>query len=172
MIKKIFLFSLVFLLFTVSLPSCAKSEPIPCRELLEGMIDAEIGLPAGRIYDMRAKEGEDEHLPERVINSLFGDGDIPILRSCWLDAALFLSIGTEPCELAVILCDSPEGAADTARMLLRRLDLIRMTFSDGKHSSRLDEAGVTVISNYALLVISSDGESAIKAVKALIRTGK
>ncbi len=169
MIKRIFLFSLIFLSFTVSLSSCRTSAPLPCRELLGAVIQAESKLPAGKIYDLSAAEGENEYLPEHLINSLFCDGGAPSVRSSWIDAALFLPTSSHTCELAVILCDSPESTADTAELLLRRIDVLRTALSEGEHSAALASASVTIIGNYALLVISSDSEGAINAAFKLLK---
>ncbi len=111
----------------LTLSFCTEKPPTPCRDILSAIMTAEIGLPAGKIYDMRAAEGEREFLPERLLSTLYGDGKTPPMREGWLDIALFLPLSDHPCEFAVILCDSDDTARDTARLLLCRLDLIRTT---------------------------------------------
>ena len=137
--------------------------------MLLALIDSEIGLPAGKIYDLNAPEGNPEYLDERVIASLFGNGSPPPMRSGWLDMALFMSTSDHPCELAVFLCDSPDTASDTARLLCQRLDIIRTVKAKSEYSQMLDSASVTVMGNYVLLAISSDTNNAIKIARAAIK---
>ena len=133
------------------------------------MMTSEIGLPAGQIYDLTAREGDDEYLEERIINSLFGEGSSPPMRQGWIDLAIFLPSSSHPCELAVFLCDTPDTATDTARVLCRRLDVIKSGKKDGEYSAMLDSASVTIIGNYVIFVISSDTEKSIKAAREVIK---
>ena len=159
-------FFVILLLFPLS--SCAASSTPDCREILTAMTDAEIGLPAGKTYSLRAKKGDDEYLSEHLLNSLYGDGERPVMADGWIDIAIFLSLSDHPCEFAVFLCDSKDTATDTARMLCRRLDAIRTTKSEGEYARLTENATVTVIGNYALLIISSDTENAIKSASKII----
>ncbi len=158
--KKTTLILILFLIFT--LPSCAEGDRPSCREILGQLMTAEIGLPAGKVYSMTASQGEDEYLPEHLINALYGGGERPVMADGWLDLALFLPSSQHPYELAVFLCDSEDTATDTARMLCRRLDIIRTTKSEGDYSSYFDNATVTVMRNYVLFIISSDTQNALK----------
>lgn len=160
--KKTVYFLISVLLFSLILSSCAEKDLVSCREILEELKDAEIGLPAGKTYDMKAGEGEDEFLSEKLLAALFGEGATPPVRPGWLDAALFLPTSSHPCEFAVILCNSNDTATDTARLLCSRLDSIRTLKKNGEYSALLDNARVTVIRNYVLLIISSDAENAVK----------
>ena len=164
--KRVIVLCLCIILLFLS--SCAQKELIPCREILGKLVDAEIGLPAGQIYDLAAFEGDDEYLDERLINSLFGEGGSPPMRSGWIDLALFLPTSSHPCEFAIFLCDTPDTATDTARILCRRLDIINSLKTDDESSSILDSATVTIIGNYVLLIISSDAQNAIKIATKLI----
>ena len=139
-----------------------------CSEILDELKDTEVGLPAGKTYDIKAGEGENEFLPERLLSSLYGEGATPPMREGWLDIALFLPISSHPCEFAVILCNSDDTATDTARLLCRRLDSIRTLKQNGEYSALLEGARVTVIRNYALLIISSDAENAVKTVTRIV----
>lgn len=132
-------------------------------------MEAEIDIPAGRIYDLRAAEGNEEYLEDRVINSLFGDGSSPPMREGWLDLALFLPTSAHPCELAVFLCNTPDTATDTARLLCRRLDTIKSAKNDTEYSAMLSLAAVTVIGNYVLLTISKDPALAVRTARGMIK---
>ena len=169
MIKRTLTLLLCIIFCLSTLPCCTKRENPTCRNILAAMMDAEINLPAGKIYDLRATEGNDEYLEERVINSLFGDGSSPPVRGGWLDLALFLPVSAHPCELAVFLCDTPDTAGDTARLLCRRLDVIKSTRKAPEYSAMLDSATVTVIGNYVLLIISEDPALALRAAVDMIK---
>ena len=169
MIKRTFALFLCIMLCLSALPSCAKHENPTCRNILSAMIEIEINIPAGKIYNLRASRGDDEYLEERVINSLFGDGSSPPVREGWLDLALFLPVSAHPCELAVFLCDTPDTAGDTARLLCRRLDVIKSTRKAPEYSAMLNSATVTVIGNYVLLIISEDPALALRAAVDMIK---
>ncbi len=160
----IFLISLAFML-----SSCSASNPTPCRDVIGTLLDCEATLPSGTVYDMKAPEGNEEYLPDRVLIKLFGDGRLPTVCDGWLDAALFLSLNESPCEFAVILCEDPDNAEDTARLLLRRLDVIRTAKGNGESTAMLSSANVTVIKNYVLMIISSDTQNALKSVSSMIK---
>ncbi len=168
--KKITALILIFLFcIPIALPSCSAADTTACSEILLKLTESEISLPAGKIYDMKAHEGDDEYLPQRLFVMLFGNGKIPSACDGWLDAALFLSLTDLPCEFAVILCNSPDNATDTARLLISRLDAVRTVKGDGKFADMLDSAKVTIIRNYVLLIISSDIDNALKAASKLIK---
>ena len=109
----------------IPLASCVYSnEIVPCIDVLNALTEAEIGLPAGKIYSASAGEGEEGYISDSLLNSLFG-GDMNTLIDGWLDYAFFLPSGNHPCEFIVILCDTPTTAKDTARLLSRRLNTLR-----------------------------------------------
>ena len=158
----------LILLLPFSFVACGRQENTSCREILQAMTEAEIGLPSGKIYSMKAARGDDEYLSEHLINSLYGEGGTPVMSDGWLDLAIFLPSSAHPCEFAVILCDSEDTATDTARLLCRRLDAIRTAKGAGEYAKLTENATVTVIGNYALLIISSDTENAIKSASKII----
>ena len=151
-----------------SLSSCAPHNMPACRDILEEIMQAEIGLPAGRVYSTTAEAGSEEYLSDRLVYSLYGNGERPVMADGWLDLALFLPSSLHPCEIAIFLCDSQGTATDTARMLCRRLDAIRTAKGNGEYARLTENATVTVIGNYALLIISSDTENAIKSASKII----
>lgn len=159
-------FFIVLSLFSIS--SCTKSANPDCRDILSAMISSEIGLPSGEIYSARAEIGEEEYLSDHLVNSLYGNGKEPVMADGWIDIAIFLPSSAHPCEFAVILCDSEDTSTDTARMLCRRLDAIRTAKGAGEYAKLTENATVTVIGNYALLIISSDTENAIKSASKII----
>ena len=165
--KRIILILTLLLLF--SLPSCAAREMPTCHDILGEIMQSEIGLPAGKVYSMHSPDGDDEQLPDKLIARIFGEGTTPAVASGWLDLALFLSTSAHPCEFAVILCDSEDTATDTARLLCRRLDAIRTAKSESEYARLTENATVTVIGNYALLIISSDTPNAMRTAAKIIR---
>lgn len=157
------------LILVLSLSSCAPSKNVSCRDIVGAMTDAEIGLPAGRYYSLSADKGDREYASRSLISSLFGGGRYPKLAEGWLDLALYLSIGNHPCEFAVILCRDRDTAHDTATLLLKRLSAVRQTKSDPQYASLLQNASVTLVGNYAILIVSSDVENALKIAKSAMK---
>ena len=165
---------LVFLVF-FSLTSCLYStELVPCDEILDAMISGEISLPAGKVYSSKAKEGEKGYISASLMRALYGGEGSQELISGWIEYSFFLPDSDHPCELAVILCDSPENAKDTARLLCRRLNTIRKVKDDSQNinatdlAAYLDSSEVTISRNYVLLIISSDTAAAKKTALTLI----
>lgn len=158
----------LILLLPFSFVACGRQENTSCREILHAMTEAEVGLPSGKIYSMKAARGDDEYLSEHLINSLYGDGSTPVMADGWLDLALFLPSSAHPCEMAVFLCNSRDTANDTARMLCRRLGSLRQAKGNGELSYYFESASVTVRENYVLLVISSDTENILKVASKAI----
>jgi len=165
--KRLSFILIIFLFFT--LPSCAEQDLPSCREILNGIMQTEIGLPAGRIYSSAASECDEEYLSDQLINALYGNGSCPVMAEGWLDVAIFLPSSSHPCEFAVFLCDSEDTADDTARMLCSRLDLIRTAKENGKLSSYFETATITVMRNYVLLIVSSDTQNALNVASKIIK---
>ena len=156
-------------LMIISLPSCKGEDKLPsCKEILYEMMESEIGLPAGNVYYMHANEGDDGYLSDYLIYALYGDGEKPVMADGWLDLAVFLPSSAHPCEMAVFLCDGEDTATDTARMLCRRLDVVRAVKHTPEYANYFESATVTVIRNYVLLVVSSDTENAIRVASKII----
>ena len=162
------LFFASFIILT-ALTSCKnEGTSVSCRQILDAMTACEVGLPAGKVYDRSAAEGEDEYLTESLIAALFpSDGTAEIVDG-WLDCAFFFSLGEHPCEFAVIYCKDSDTALDTARLLSAHLDSVKLLKSNGSYTSYLDNASVTVMGNYALLIISSDAANALREAKKVI----
>ena len=168
-IKRILALLLCIIICVLPLPSCTAKEPVSCRAVLGAMVDKEIGLPAGQIYDLSAPLGNDEYLDERVISALFGEGSTPPMRAGWLDLALFLPNSSHPCEFAVFLCDSADTATDTARLLCRRLDVVKSTKKNDANALMLSSAAITIMGNYVLFIISSDTDGALKTATGILK---
>lgn len=164
------LFIVILFLFS-SLFSCSATQNIhtPCRDVVAAMTEAEIGLPTGRYYSLSAPEGDDEYLSAPLIASLLGNGSLPTVAADWLDCAFFLSLKDSPCEFAVILCSSRDAAEDTAALFHSRLAAIKITKTAPEYSQMIENSSVTITGNYAILIISTDPSSALKAAKKAIR---
>jgi hypothetical protein len=160
------IFALILLL--PALTSCAKKKTAECISVLLAMTEAEIDLPAGRIYSSKAEEGSDEFLPDSLTSALLGGGCMPELRESWQDMAFYLSLNDSPCEFVVIYCRDNDTAIDTAKLLNARLDAVRTDKKGEKYSKMLDSATVAIVGNYALLIVSSDTENALKTAKKAI----
>ncbi|MBE6584789.1 MAG: hypothetical protein E7649_07465 [Ruminococcaceae bacterium] len=160
--------ALLLPLIVITLCSCGNKKLVTCREVIASLTESEVGLPAGKVYDMRADEGNDEHLAASLLCALYGNGGKPTAADSWVDCAIFLSATEHPCEFAVFLCDSRDSAIDTARALSMRLDTVRLTKKAPQYCQMLESARVTIIKNYVVLIISSDAENALKTAKKQI----
>ena len=158
-------FSILILFFSFSSCSNKKSSSTSCRDVIIALTSCEVGLPAGSIYCLTAEYGSDEYLTDSLISSLLGNGKMPEICESWVDAAFFLALKDHPCEFAVIRCHDRDAAIDTAKLLAARLASSRLVKGD---SDYFDDASVTVIGSFALLIISSDRDKALKIAKSLL----
>lgn len=142
-----------------SFASCSKYSP-STSSVLQNLIDCEIGLPSGNIYLSEAPEGSANYTNDSLIASLYGDGSKPVESDEWIEFAIFLSNTHHPCEFGVFLCKSAQAASDTSKMLCRRLDTLKNSWSGTKYASYTDNASVTVSGNFCFLLISSDTKQA------------
>ena len=167
--RKAALLLTVFLLF-FTLSSCSdEPQVLPCRDVLSAMVQAERSLTVGKYYTLAAHDGGDEYMTDELIALLFGNGSYPKAADGWIDCALYLSLGESPMEFAIILCKNRDVARDTAELLSCRLSAIKHTKNSPEYAEMLDSAGITLIGNYAFLIISSDTESVLRAAKRAIR---
>ena len=160
---------LVIVLSILLFQSCATSSSHTCREILDKIIESEVGLPAGRIYSLTSSEESDEYLSSSLILALYGGEALSDISSGWIDCAIFLPYSSHPCEFAVFLCRDSDIATDTARLLCSRLDKIRVAKDSEQYSAMLRDAAVTVKGNYVFLIISSDSENAIRQASKMMR---
>lgn len=158
-------FSFLILLFSFSSCSNKKNSPTSCRDVIYALTSCEVGLPAGSIYCLTAEYGSDEYLTDSLISSLLGNGKMPEICESWVDAAFFLSLKDHPCEFAVVRCENRDAALDTAKLLSAHLASSKLLKGP---SDYFDKAKVTVIGNYALLIVSSDPDKALKIAKSLL----
>lgn len=161
--KRTTAFFIAIILFLGALPSCAPSAKKTCRDIVLAMTDAEKNLPAGKYYSLSASEGESEYLSDSLISSLFGNSYYQKISEKWIDGALFLSLTPHPCEFAVIYCSDRDNAEDTAKLFLSRIDAIKIAKSSPEYGKIIENAKVEIRGNYALLIISSDPDKALKA---------
>ena len=159
-------FAFLSLIFCLSSCTARKNNSPPsCREILAAMIESEVGLPAGKIYCDTAEYGSDEYLAASTVASIVGNGKLPQICESWLDCAFFLALKDHPCEFAVVHCKSRDAALDTAKLLSTRLASSKLLKGN---SDYFENAKVTVIGNYALLIVSSDPTATLRAAKKVI----
>jgi hypothetical protein len=165
--KTVALFLSILLLIPL-LASCSGARKAPsCLSVLEAMMSAEIGLPAGRVYSL-SRDNDDGYLSDSLINSLYGNGSMPAIARTWIDCAVFVSILGHPCELAVAYCPDRNAAEDTAKLFSSRLKSLRSLKSDEKYSNMLENAQISICGSFVLMIISSDPDNALKIAKKLI----
>jgi len=147
---------------------CSSSPYATCREILDALLESEVGKPAGKIYYLEAKPTEDGYLSEATLDALYGD----VQKDRLLDLASFVPFGENPCEFAIFHCRDRDTANDVSRALSLRLSAIKRTKNkpqDPRITQMLNSAIVTVIGNYVFLIISRDTETALKTVKSLVK---
>ena len=158
---------LLILSILLLLCACAK-EQATAALVLDALVDAEIGLPAGQIYLSAASEDDASYLSPDLVAALYGEGEPPWQLSLLEDYGLFLSTAQHPCEFAVFRVRARSDTDDVAAMCLSRLDTLRMHYKDTAYAAYLQNARVVVCGKYVLVLISSDPEHALRAAKGVI----
>ena len=162
MIKRVFVF---FLVLTITLSACSKSPEIPRTEqIISALCENEINLPVGNIYSSDLDTDSKNYLNDTLLSAYFGEPNIDKYKSDWISYSIFIHSGVHVCEFAAIYCSTPESIIDTAKLLLSRLDSIKKQAA-AEFPLYTDEAQVITRGNYVMLIISSDTQSAIKAIK-------
>lgn len=158
------------LLFCVfMLASCSGKSSPTCRDILIALTDTEAKLPAGQLYSLSSPDKDFDILSDTLISALYGNGSVPSVSNEWLDVAVFLSLSQHPCELAVFLCNSHDAATDTARLLCKRLDVIKASEKSNIYADMLSNARITICRNYVLFIISSDSDNSIATAIKMIK---
>ncbi len=164
--KTIRLFILILLLPTI-FSSCAATYKSSCLDMAEGMAQAEITCPAGKIYSFASSPEQEGYVSNSLLASLYGNGSLPKECESWLDFAVFLSTRQHPCELTVVLCSSHTAAIDTSRLFCRRLDSLKVQYGK-EYADYIDRARVVVYGNHVIFAVSSDSENAVKTAKSML----
>ncbi len=146
--------------------SCSQQPP-SVQSILYRLIEAEIDLPSGQVYLSSSSEGDESYVSDSLLCALYGGGSMPKEYDDWVEFAIFLS-SSHPCEFAVFLCDSPQSALDTSKVLSSRLTTLKNFWSGSEYSSYTDNAEVIISENFCVLVVSSDTTAAIKILKSLL----
>ncbi len=169
---------LIFCIMLLSV-SCA-GEQASAAQVLDALVDSEIGLPAGQIYLSGAQEHDAAYLSPDLMAALYGQGEPPWQLSLIEDYGFYLSTAQHPCEFAVFRTYARSDTDEVAAMCLTRLDALRTYYKDTPYATQyatqhatqyayyLENARVVVMGNYVLLLISSDTEHAIGAAKRVL----
>ena len=152
----------------IFLSACGVRDTTTAAAIVKGLTDAEIGLPAGKIYSTAADEMDEEYISDSLLSTLFGSASMPTVSSDWRECAMFLPLSNHPCEFIVIHCASGDAAEDTASLLSLRLISIKKAKGGEGANDLLDSSCVTVYKNYACLIISSDPIAAEKLIRSMI----
>ena len=147
--------------------ACARTEA-SVAEVLDAMIGAEIGLPAGQVYLASAPESGEAYLSPDLTAALYGEGEPPWQLSLVEDYGIFLSTAQHPCEFAVFLTYARSDTDDVAAMCCARLDDLRIHYKDTPYAAYLASARVVVSGKYVLLLISSDPDHALRAAERVL----
>ena len=137
-------------------------------QVLDALLEAEIGLPAGQIYLSAASEDDASYLSPELMAALYGEGEPPWQLSLLENYGFYLSTAQHPCEFAVFRCYARSDTDEIAAMCLSRLDALRIHYKNTQYASYTQNARVVVIGKYVLLLISSDTAHALRAAKGVI----
>ncbi len=155
------------LLLVFTLCGCAK-ENATAAQVLDALVESEIGLPAGQIHLSCAPEDSAAYLSPELMAALYGEGELPWQLSLAQDYGIFLNTAQHPCEFAVFRCYARSDTDEIAAMCLSRLDALRIHYKNTQYASHTQNARVVVIGKYVLLLISNDPEHALDAAERVL----
>lgn len=149
------------------LGGCGRQK-VSALQVLTALVEAEVGLPAGQIYLVSAKEDEAAYLPSDMMAALYGEGELPWQLSLVEDYGIWLSSAQHPCEFAVFRCYARSDTDEVATMCTARLDGLRAHYKGSPYASYLQNAQVVIIDKYVLLLISADAQHALDTARRVI----
>ena len=147
--------------------ACARTEA-SVAEVLDAMIEAEIGLPAGQVYLASSPKESEAYLAPDLMAALYGEGEPPWQLALVEDYGIFLSTAQHPCEFAVFRTYARSDTDDVAAMCCARLDALRIHYKNTQYAAYLEQARVVVNGKYVLLLISSDPDHALRAAQRVL----
>ena len=156
----------LFCLLALLLSGCGGHRSVTPRDAVMAMCRAEVPLPCGKVYVRSAPQDSAEHLSDRLLTAILGNGSLPPEIDLAEDIALFFSY-THPCEFAAFLCKNADGTDAVAQLCLRRLDVLRAYWDQrgSKFAAYTDRATVTVRGRWVILCVSSDPDAAMRALR-------
>ena len=160
--KRALALALIFTL--VLLGGCARQQA-SVEAVLSALTEAEVGLPAGRMYLASAAADKAAYLPPDLMAALYGEGEPPWQLSLVEDYGMWLSTAQHPCEFAVFRCYARSDTDEVATMCTSRLDDLRAHYKDSQYAYYLQNAQIAVIGKYVLLLISADAQHALNTAR-------
>ena len=169
------------LILSLLLSACGTSDPPPTSSavlavMLSAMEDTAQPLPDGIIRISSAPADSPECLTETLLTALYGpaahglmgggggEGQHPPV----MDVALFLSMTSYPCELAVFLCADSDTAQSVAVLCRGRLDTVARGYKDTPWADAAAVGRVAIRGSYVLLALCEDPEATLNsATRAL-----
>ena len=139
-VRSLFL-SAVILAICVILAACGEPQS-SCSEELDALL-AGAARPAGVTYICGAVEGGESYLAPETARALYGEDAEAVLSLCE-DFAIFLSERPNPFEAAVLRCYSASDCDKVARMLLSRIEDIRIALRGTELAGAYDTAEVKI----------------------------
>ena len=127
-------------------------------------------LPDGLIYSRQADPASPHYLTETLFSALYGEAARGLLTPDAAgenpevgDAAIFLSIASYPCELAVFRCSDIRTASMMVGLCQSRLDAVARGYRDSEWERAAANGRVAVEGCYVLLVISEDPDAVLRS---------
>lgn len=168
--KALAVFLTVLVLF--ALPSCGDSTTAP--EIIDALLENEIAPPACEKYYSDARIGSSSYLSPQLLSVAYG---IPDGFDGIISAAVCLSSAGRPCEFAVFQCKSRAYTEDVALFCRGRIDSLKRNASSSAkfigmtredYLRYINNSAVVISGRWVALIISSDTQSALKALHKLI----
>ena len=163
--KRLLLFWLALSL--LSCTGCAQRQAT-ASQVLDALVRAEIGLPAGQSYLSAAPEDDPAYLPPALMSTLYGQGEPPWQLALIEDYGIWLSTAGHPCEFAVFFCYARSDTDEVAAMCRARLDDLCAFYQNTQYAAYLQNAKVAISGKCVLLLISSDPEHALRTATGAI----
>ena len=165
--SKVLFICCLLLTLALLLGGCGGAQVSPA-EVLDAMCATQKPLPAGKILIRSLPQENDRHLSDTLLAVTFGNGSLPPALDGVRDAACFFSY-TQPCELAVFLCNSNNAAQNVAKMCLRRLDLLKVQYAhDAANQDCFENAAVVVRGKWVVLCVAPDPSAALRAFRRAV----
>lgn len=148
---KKFLCSLLALLL-VFLSSCSSADQ-NADDMLEKIITECSGLPDGSIYKYGVEEGKEGFFSPELCTSLYGDKAMDTYFPLLEDYAFYISAFPAPCEIAVLKCRSASDRHIFEKMLLTRIDELRILLAESEYLEIIDSAELRSSGKFVIMIM-------------------
>ena len=172
--------SVPLLILVLFFSACGRDTPPPTASevltaMLTAMEDTAQTTPDGVLRLTAAPSESPDYLSDTFFSALYGEAARGLLTAegtegyrAVNDAALFLSMSSYPCELAVFRCSDIRAAVTVAGLCRSRLDTLAHGFAGSEWEAVAVGGQISVEGCYVLMAVTDDPAAVLEAARGVL----